>query len=128
MEGDENHDFSYWVTKLLQDTEPENDFKRFKTSNFHAIIKRAGNDVGESNVEQWLDNGDGDPGYQILRQEEITESVLQDKEEDDYVDEEDDNVAEEELASSCPKLSVIRNHMDDVISHKGASSDPEVLP
>jgi hypothetical protein len=38
-----------------------------------------------------------------------------------------DNVIEEESASSCPKLSVIRNRMDDVISYIGASSDPEVL-
>jgi hypothetical protein len=28
-------------TKLLQDTEPENDFKGFETSDFHASIKRA---------------------------------------------------------------------------------------
>jgi hypothetical protein len=69
-------------TKLLQGTEPENDFKGFETSNFHAIIKRAGDNVSESDVEQWLSNDDGDPGYQILRQEDIAESVLQGKEED----------------------------------------------
>jgi hypothetical protein len=43
--------------------EPENDFKGFEISDFHAIIKRAGDDVSESDVEQWLDNDDGDPGY-----------------------------------------------------------------
>jgi hypothetical protein len=86
-------------TKLLKDMEPENDFKGFKTSEFHATIKRAGDDVSECDIEQWLNNDDGDPGYQILSQEEIAESVLQGKEEDD-------NVVEEELASSCPKLSV----------------------
>jgi hypothetical protein len=56
----------------------------------------------------------------MLIQEVTAESVLQGKEEDD-------NVIEEESASSCPKLSVIRNHMDDVISYTGAPSDPEVL-
>jgi hypothetical protein len=55
-------------TKLLQDTKPENDFKGFKTSDFYVIIKRAGDDVDESDVEQWLDNDDGDPGFQILNQ------------------------------------------------------------
>jgi hypothetical protein len=50
---------------------------------------------------------DGDPGYQILSQEEIAESVLQGKEEED-------DVTEEELASFCPKLSLIRNHMDAI--------------
>jgi hypothetical protein len=35
-------------TKLLQDMEPENDFKGFKTSDFHAVIKRARPDVTES--------------------------------------------------------------------------------
>jgi hypothetical protein len=79
-----------------------------------------GDDVSESDVEQWLDNGNGDPGYQILSQEEIAESVLQGKEEDD-------DVVEEESASSCPKLSVIRNHMDDVTLYIGTSSEPEVL-
>jgi hypothetical protein len=97
----------------------------FKTSDLHTIIKRAGDDVSETDVEQWLDNDDGDPGYQILSQEEIAESVLKGKEEDNDVDE-DDNV-EEESASSYPKLSVIRNPMDDAISYIGASLDPEVL-
>jgi hypothetical protein len=39
----------------------------------------------------------------------------------------DDEVIEEESASSSPKLSVIRNHMDDANSYIGASSDPQVL-
>jgi hypothetical protein len=90
-------------------------------------MQRARDDVGESDIEQWLNNDDGDPRYQILSQEEIAESILQGKEEDDDVDEEDDDDAEEELVSSCPKLSVIRNHMDNVILYIGASSDPDVL-
>jgi hypothetical protein len=49
---------------------------------------------------------------------------LQGKEEDNDVDEDD---VIEESASSCPKLAIIRNHMDDAISHIGAYSDPEVL-
>jgi hypothetical protein len=56
--------------------EHENDSKGFETSDFHTIIKRAGDDVSESDVEQWLDNDDSDPGYQILSQEEIAESIL----------------------------------------------------
>jgi hypothetical protein len=52
-------------TKLLQDTGPESNFKGFEASDFHAIIKRAG-DVSESDIEQWLDN-DSDPDYQILQ-------------------------------------------------------------
>jgi hypothetical protein len=82
-------------TNLLQDMEPENDFRGFKTSDIHAFIKRAGEDVSENDIEQWLDNDDGDPSYQILSQEEIAECVLQGKEEDDDVDEEDDDVIEE---------------------------------
>jgi hypothetical protein len=39
-------------TKLLQDMEPENYFKCFETSDFYAIIRRAGDDDGESNIEQ----------------------------------------------------------------------------
>jgi hypothetical protein len=94
--------------------EPENDFKGFETSIFHTIIKRARGDITESDIEQWADSDNGDPGYLILSQEEIAESVLQGKEEDD-------DVIEEESTSSCPKLSVIKNHMDAVILYVGAS-------
>ena len=38
---------------------------------------RAGDDVTENDIEQWLDIDEGDPGYQILSQEEIAEDVLQ---------------------------------------------------
>jgi hypothetical protein len=106
--------------------EPENNFKCFKTFDFHTIIKRAGDDVIESDVEQCLDSGDGDPGYQILSIEEIAESVRQGKEEGDDADEEDDDVVEEESVSFYPKLSLIGNHMDSAITYIGASSDPEV--
>jgi hypothetical protein len=41
---------------------------------------RGEDDVSESDIEQWLDNDDGDPGYQILSQAEIAENVLQGKE------------------------------------------------
>jgi hypothetical protein len=102
-------------TKLLQDTELENDFKGFETSDFHAILKRAGYDISESDIEQWLDNDYGDPRYQIVSQEEIADSVLQGKIED---------VVKEKSASSFPKLSVIRNHVNDVILYIGASSRP----
>jgi hypothetical protein len=91
-------------TNLLQDTEPENDFKGFETYDFHAIIKRAGGNVSKSDVEQWQDNDDSDQDYQILSQEETAESALQGKEEDDGVDEKDNNIVEGELASTCPKL------------------------
>jgi hypothetical protein len=49
-------------TKLLRNTGPENDLKGFETSDFHTIIKRAGYDGSESDVEHWLDKEDGDPG------------------------------------------------------------------
>jgi hypothetical protein len=94
--------------------------QNLKTFDFHAIIKRARDDASKSDIEQWLGNDDGDPGYQILSQEEIAESGLKGREEDD-------NVIEEEPASSCPKLTVIRNHMGDVISCIRMSSGPEVL-
>jgi hypothetical protein len=74
-------------------------------------------------VKVMLNSGqtDGsDPSYQILSQEERAESVLQGKEEDN-------DAVEEESDTSYPKLLVIRNYVDDVISYIGASSDKEVL-
>jgi hypothetical protein len=120
MGGDETMTLANGWAKCLQGTEPENDFKSFETFDFYPIIKRAGGDVSKSDVEQWLGNDDGDPGYQIRNQKGMTESILQGKEE--Y----DDFVVEESL-SSCPELLVIRYHMDDAISYISVSSDPEVL-
>jgi hypothetical protein len=54
MEGDENHDFSQWVDKTVARHGTWNDFKGLETSDFHAIIKRAGDDVSDSDVGQWL--------------------------------------------------------------------------
>jgi hypothetical protein len=73
----------------LLDTEPKNVFKVFETSNFHTIIKRAGDVVSESDTEQWLNSDDGDPGYQVLSQEEIAQNLMQGKEDDDDADEEE---------------------------------------
>jgi hypothetical protein len=83
-------------TKLLQDAEPENYFKGFETSNFHAVIKRAADGVSVvTNSGYTMMMVISDPSYQILSQEEIAESVLQGTEEDNNIDEEDDDVAEE---------------------------------
>jgi hypothetical protein len=53
--------------KLLYDVEPEMDFEGVEASNFRDSLLTAGNKIAtENDVEQWLENDEGNPGYQIF--------------------------------------------------------------
>ena len=106
----------YKRQQLLNGTEPEYDFTGFETSDFCETVKKAVEEVNENDIEQWLNLDEGDPGYQILSQEEIVESVLHDDQEDG--DDED----EETSVTGGSKLSAIRNSMDEIIAHIGELS------
>jgi uncharacterized protein YehS (DUF1456 family) len=98
------------------------DFEGVEASNFRDTLLTADNkNATENDVEQWLKNDEGDLGYQIFSVIEIAENVLHGKQEDD------DDDKDEESVAPHPKLSVIRQHMDD-INYIESSSDPDVLP
>ncbi len=55
----------------------EYDFEGFGARDFHRILQRAGKtNVTEDYVRTWLEDTDGDPGYQVLTEEEIADEVL----------------------------------------------------
>ena len=53
--------------KLLLDQYPELNFEGFTPDDFHQIFLRTGEtDITVEDVENWFDDNDADPGYQIL--------------------------------------------------------------
>ncbi|XP_042211690.1 tigger transposable element-derived protein 7-like [Homarus americanus] len=106
--------------KLLYNVEVEYDFEGFEARDFHHILKRAGeNDVTEDDIRNWLEDTEGDPGYQFLTEEEIADEVLV----GDSRDSEDEE--DEEPLPNKPKLSVIRESTDNVISYIDLSAETD---
>ncbi|KAG7154717.1 Tigger transposable element-derived protein 7-like 9 [Homarus americanus] len=106
--------------KLLYNVEVEYDFEGFEARDFHHILKRAGkNDVTEDDIRNWLEDTEGDPGYQVLTEEDIADEVLV-RDSRDSEDEED-----EEPLPKKPKLSVIRESLDNVISYIELSAETD---
>ncbi|KAG7156962.1 Tigger transposable element-derived protein 7-like 63 [Homarus americanus] len=83
-----------------------NAWKKF----LHNVERVGENDVTEDDIRNWLEDTEGDPGYQVLTEEEIADEVLVGDSRDSE-DEEDD-----EPLPKKPKLSVIRESIDNVIS------------
>ncbi|KAG7157467.1 Tigger transposable element-derived protein 7-like 19 [Homarus americanus] len=104
--------------KLLYIVEVGYDFEGFEARDFHHILKRAGeNDVTEDDIRNWLEDTEGDPGYQLLTEEEIADEVLV----GDSRDSEDEE--DKEPLPKKPKLSVIRESTDNVISYIELSAE-----
>ncbi|XP_042230039.1 tigger transposable element-derived protein 7-like [Homarus americanus] len=81
--------------KLLLDTEPELDFEGFEVTNFHCVLHHGReNNKTMEDVETWLEENEGDPGYQLLLAEEIADVVC-------AVDKEDDDAKSSEGEESC---------------------------
>lgn len=50
--------------------EGEIDFKGFEISDLHETVLKSGENDSETDIEQWLNMDESDPGYQILSQED----------------------------------------------------------
>ena len=58
--------------KLLLDVDPELDFKGFEAQDFHRIFQASGErEVSLDDVENWLEDNNAGPGYQVLTIGEI---------------------------------------------------------
>ncbi|KAG7155529.1 Tigger transposable element-derived protein 7-like 31, partial [Homarus americanus] len=120
MEGTEDYHSSQCLEKTLYNVEVEYDFEGFEARDFHHILKRAGeNDITEDDIRNWLEDTEGDPGYQVLTEEEIADEVLV----GDSRDSEDGE--DEEPLPKKPKLSVIRESLDNVISFIELSAETD---
>ena len=60
----------------MLDEDPELDFPGFEPNDLHQTLLSAGErEVSVEDVENWLEESDSDPGYQVLCTKEIVESV-----------------------------------------------------
>ena len=89
------------------------DFAGFEASDFHQTLMRAGErEVSVKDVENWLEENDSDPAYQVLSTEEIAESVLI----DDQPGESSSSDSEDEVVVVRPRTSQVRDCIDTLIN------------
>lgn len=107
--------------KLTYDVDVDYDFEGLEATDFHRILQRAGErDVSEEDVRTWLEDTEGDSGYQIMTEELIADEVLVG---DTSVT---DDEEEDEPLPAKPKLSLVRDSLDTIISYIDLSSDSDV--
>jgi hypothetical protein len=110
--------------KLLNNMDADLQFEGCEVSDFHRTIWNAGKKVTEDATMQWLQDAEGDPGYQVMTEREVAEEVMA-----CYKMDEESNNDEEEGPPICKiKLSELRSHLNDLITFIPSSSDPEVQP
>ena len=97
---------------LLDGTAADQDFGGFETGDFNTHIARAGLPTDEDDVDNWLNVDEGDPGHQLLTQEEIIEEVVGGE-----MLQEDDDDDEGQARALIPSLSVVRNSIDNIITY-----------
>lgn len=92
----------------------------------NTLISAGEDNVSENDIINWLEEDEGDPGYQILSETEIAEEVMQNNNETDKEDEEE---AEYDMpVVSKTKLSDLRSYLDEVITYIDSSNDPQIQP
>ncbi|KAK3851778.1 hypothetical protein Pcinc_041599 [Petrolisthes cinctipes] len=99
--------------RLLSGEEPVVDFEGFEATDFMNQLLNAGERVTEETIDNWLESDEGDPGYQILTDEEITASVTATDEQLANEDDEED----EDLIPDIPKLKQVREAIDMLIDY-----------
>jgi hypothetical protein len=108
------------LEEFLQDIETEFDFAGIQASDFQRILMAAEErDVTLEDVETWLEESGGDTGYQVLTPEEITFEIL-------VWDKEDDVSDEEEVPRKKPKMSDVREWIDNLINYVDKSDNKRV--
>ena len=106
---------------LLRGEETAEDFEGFQVDDFRRHLVRVGETVTDEGLEDWLENDEGDPGCQMLSDDEIASQVL--SPEDPESDVEDDS----ELPTSRPSLSKMRECADILLEGLEHFSSPESL-
>ncbi|KAK3884886.1 hypothetical protein Pcinc_010860 [Petrolisthes cinctipes] len=99
--------------RLLSGEEPVDDFEGFEATDFMNQLRNAGERVTEETIDNWLESDEGDPGYQILTDEEIAASVTATEEQLANEDDEED----EDLIPDIPKLKQVCEAIDMLIDY-----------
>ena len=62
----------------MHDDDPDLDFEGFETQDFIRVFQLCGErNVTVNDVEEWLEEGDADPGHQVLSLTEIADEVTE---------------------------------------------------
>lgn len=93
----------------MSDTDPIVDFEGFEATDFLTQLWAAGERVTEETVDNWLEIDEGDPGYQILTDEEIAASVTATEAQNDE--------EVEDLLPDIPKIRQVREVLDLLIEY-----------
>ena len=105
--------------KLLMPREGDDmaDFEGFdgghEVQDFFELLRKAGEkDVTRADVQNWMDDGDADPGYEMLTPAEIAAQVSQQD-----ADKEEEEDAEDEFPYKKVKLATLRQHCDELLDY-----------
>ena len=100
-----------WNALLRGQEDVAADFGGFDVKEFREVLIAAGeNGPTEDDVEQWLAEDEGDPGYELLSNREIAASVIADdreeeKEEEDVEEDRDDRISLATAREACDRLT-----------------------
>ncbi|KAK3876830.1 hypothetical protein Pcinc_018404 [Petrolisthes cinctipes] len=85
-------------------------FDGFEARDFQRLLHSAGErDVTLADVQDWLDDNESDPGYEVLSTQQIAAQVTQD---DNVSSEDEDKVQHKKL-----KMSTLRSYVDALLEH-----------
>ncbi|KAG7169541.1 Tigger transposable element-derived protein 7-like 53 [Homarus americanus] len=101
---------------ILKDVD---DFEGSEVADYHHNMKKADEDtITEENVLEWLHSDEGDPGFQLMTEEEIAASCA-------APEEDDDDSEDEDITLFGLKLSAVRAGLDTAIEYLHAiTNDP----
>ena len=88
------------------------DFAGFEVQDFRRMFNAGGEDVANDNVQNWLEMDEGDPGQELLSEEEIIEAVLKPSQQEEEEEDSDD----EENTCFTIKMSTAREYLDQLIT------------
>ena len=106
---------------MLLDQDPELDFEGFSLEDFHQIFLRSGEtEVTVEDVENWFDDNDANPGYQVLSLGEIAKSVVNES------DCSSSSSEWEEEVVIRPKMAEVSESMDTLLKYVDVTSNREI--
>lgn len=106
--------------KILCDNSVELESKGIELKDYHEALVRGGEkSVTVEEIEDWLDNDEGDPGYHIMNEDEIVDSVNDDR---DYESEDEDP----DMELPKMKLSEVKEHLNSVINFIQRSDNKQI--
>ena len=98
--------------RLLYDVDvPVVDFASFEVQDFRRMFNAGGEDVANDDVQNWLEMDEGDPGHELLSEEEIIEAILKPSEQEEEEDSDD-----EDNTCFTIKMSTAREYLDQLIT------------